>query len=114
MISPGERKSPKVRPFAGTRRFVVRSCLGAGATGVVYEAFDREKQSAVALKLLDRTDNLQDVARIVADRREFAERYLKKTRREFAPLLERCRHAYVRDVFEERVAALEKALERRR
>lgn len=79
-----------------------------------YYARILDDDDAVALKLLDRTDNLQDVARIVADRREFAERYLKKTRREFAPLLERCRHAYVRDVFEERVAALEKALERRR
>lgn len=69
---------------------------------------------AVALKLLDRTDNMQDLVRIVPARREFAEKYLRKTRREFAPLLERCHNSYVHRVFQERLAALEVALERRR
>lgn len=69
---------------------------------------------AVALKLLDRTDNMQDLVRIVPARREFAEKYLRKTRREFAPLLERCHNSYVHRVFQERLATLEVALERRR
>ena len=68
----------------------------------------------MALKLLDRTDNMQDTARIAAERREFAEKYLKKTRREFAALLERCPNRYVRQVFHERYAALEAAVDRRR
>jgi (p)ppGpp synthase/HD superfamily hydrolase len=79
-----------------------------------YYARILEDRDAVALKLLDRTDNLQDVARIVASRRDFAEKYLKKTRREFPALLERCDNAYVRRVFQERVTALDAALDRRR
>ena len=69
---------------------------------------------AVALQLLDRTDNMQDTARIAGVRREFAEKYLKKTRREFAPLLGRCANSYVQQVFQERLTALEAAAERRR
>jgi hypothetical protein len=38
--------------FAGTGRFEVRSRLGQGAVGVVYEAFDRESLARVALKTL--------------------------------------------------------------
>jgi (p)ppGpp synthase/HD superfamily hydrolase len=79
-----------------------------------YYARILEDRDAVALKLLDRTDNLQDVARIVGSRREFAEKYLKKTRREFPPLLDRCDNAYVRRAFQDRVTALEAALDRRR
>ena len=71
-------------------------------------------EDAVAVKLLDRTDNMQDVARIVTARRQFAEKYLKKTRREFAPLVERCRNTYVLRVFHERLGTLESALNRRR
>ncbi|MGK2859119.1 MAG: serine/threonine-protein kinase [Thermoanaerobaculia bacterium] len=40
--------------FAGTDRFEVRRRLGEGAFGVVYEAFDRERNGAVALKVLRR------------------------------------------------------------
>jgi (p)ppGpp synthase/HD superfamily hydrolase len=71
-------------------------------------------RDATLLKLLDRTDNMQDLARIVSARRDFAEKYLKKTRREFAPLLERCDNTYVLQVFRERLTALESALDRRR
>ncbi len=42
--------------FAGTPRFEVKRRLGAGGFGVVYEAFDRERGSAVALKLLHAVD----------------------------------------------------------
>ena len=40
--------------FAGAQRFELRRRLGAGAFGVVYEAFDRERRSRVALKTLRR------------------------------------------------------------
>jgi serine/threonine protein kinase len=38
--------------FHGTERFLLRRRLGAGAFGVVYEAFDQERGSPVALKTL--------------------------------------------------------------
>jgi len=37
--------------FTGTERFSIRRRLGAGAAGVVYEAFDQERQTLVALKV---------------------------------------------------------------
>lgn len=79
-----------------------------------YYARILEDADAVCLKLLDRTDNMQDLARIVAARREFTEKYLKKTRREFPPLVERCTNPYVLQVFHERLAALEALVERKR
>ena len=38
--------------FKGTARFEVVRALGAGGMGVVYEAFDREREHRVALKVL--------------------------------------------------------------
>src|SRR5207237_7866174 len=38
--------------FAGTARFVIQRQLGAGAFGTVYQAWDREQQVRVALKVL--------------------------------------------------------------
>ncbi len=42
--------------FIGTERFEIRRRLGAGGMGVVYEAFDRQHEVAVALKTLRDVD----------------------------------------------------------
>src|SRR5688572_5152071 len=52
--------------FGGTPRFEVRSSLGAGGMGVVYEAFDRERRTRVALKTL-RTLSADAILRLKAE-----------------------------------------------
>ncbi len=47
--------SPLSGNFPATDRFVLRRRIGEGAFGVVYEAFDRERQLVVALKTLRQT-----------------------------------------------------------
>ena len=41
-----------LKNFIGTERFAIKRRLGAGSFGVVYEAFDQETNSTVALKVL--------------------------------------------------------------
>ncbi|MBX7222078.1 MAG: protein kinase [Blastocatellia bacterium] len=43
--------------FSGTERFEIRRKLGGGAFGVVYEAYDRERESVVALKVLRQAES---------------------------------------------------------
>jgi len=47
---------PQAPAWKGTDRYAVVRCIGQGGMGVVYEAFDRERRHAVALKTLPRFD----------------------------------------------------------
>src|SRR4051794_40201454 len=42
--------------WTGTERYEIRRTLGEGGMGVVYEAFDRERQQLVAIKTLRHSD----------------------------------------------------------
>jgi serine/threonine protein kinase len=44
--------TPEVAPFSGTERYAVRSCLGEGGFGVVYEVEDTKRGRRLALKML--------------------------------------------------------------
>ena len=50
--SSGSGSEQDADHFVGTDRFLVQRRLGAGAFGVVYEAYDRQERSVVALKVL--------------------------------------------------------------
>lgn len=52
VMSTPRRSSAPPAAFPGTRRFEVRRVLGEGGMGIVYEAFDRDRQMPVALKAL--------------------------------------------------------------
>lgn len=67
---------------------------------------------AVAVKLLDRADNLMSMVRMLPRKRDWAARYLKKTLNEIAPLADLSTNAYARAAFDDAVQALTEALER--
>src|SRR5262245_56958741 len=58
MATKAPREAPSIiaggenLTFRGTERFRVLKRIGAGGMGVVYEAFDRERGSRIAVKLL--------------------------------------------------------------
>lgn len=52
MLSDVEPMTSLAESFVGTERFLVQRRIGAGAFGVVYEAFDRYQRTPVALKVL--------------------------------------------------------------
>src|SRR5262249_55526270 len=58
--------------FSGTERFEIRRRLGVGAYGVVYEAFDRGRETVVALKTL-RPGNVEALYRLKREFRALAD-----------------------------------------
>ncbi|HEX4460283.1 MAG TPA: serine/threonine-protein kinase, partial [Polyangia bacterium] len=59
--------SPAEAPFLGSTRFAIQRRLGMGGMGVVYQAFDRDRNQVVALKTL----RDMDAATVVRFKREF-------------------------------------------
>ena len=56
MSTPRRAEAWRQRSFAGNARFELKQVLGAGGMGVVYEAFDREREMTVALKVVHELD----------------------------------------------------------
>lgn len=67
---------------------------------------------AMAIKLLDRADNLQDMCRSLPRIRAWAQRYLARTEREIAPLHGACSYPRARADYEAALVALKHALAR--
>lgn len=67
-------------------------------------------QEAVALKLLDRADNLADMARVLPGKRRWVRRYVVKTEAEFGPLYATCENWYARREFRDAARKLLVAL----
>lgn len=65
---------------------------------------------AMAIKLLDRADNLLDMVRMLPRMRSWAERYLAKTEREIQPIYDACPNAYARAAYHRALEDLHRAL----
>lgn len=69
-----------------------------------------EDSEAMAIKLLDRADNLQDMVRMLPRMRRWAERYLAKTETEIRPIFDACPNAPARSAYAQALADLHRAL----
>jgi serine/threonine protein kinase len=56
MSTPRRAEAWRANAFAGNARFELKQLLGQGSMGVVYEAFDREREMTVALKVVHELD----------------------------------------------------------
>lgn len=81
------------------------------ANNPVYYGAIREAPDAVAVKLLDRADNLMSMVRMLPRARSWAARYHRKSLEEVAPLASACTNAYAIRAFEDAAAALAAALD---
>jgi eukaryotic-like serine/threonine-protein kinase len=62
---------PGIEDFKGTERFSIQHCLGSGGFGVVYQAYDRERDTLVALKTLKQAINNYDPTALYRFKHEF-------------------------------------------
>lgn len=67
---------------------------------------------AMAVKLLDRADNLHDMTLMLPRARDWAERYARKTETELAPVLAKCDNEAARAAYEAALAELKAKLAR--
>ncbi|MBT3217864.1 MAG: protein kinase [Proteobacteria bacterium] len=58
--------------FTGTKRYAIRHRIGGGATGIVYEAYDRKRDAIVALKTL-RSQAARHIYRLKKEFRSLAD-----------------------------------------
>lgn len=65
---------------------------------------------AMAIKLIDRADNLRDMVRMLPRMRSWAERYLSKTETEIRPIAEACPNPVARREYAQALADLHRAL----
>lgn len=77
----------------------------------VYYGAIREVEDAVAVKLLDRADNLMSMVRMLPRARNWAVKYHRKSLDEVAPLAGACANAGAIKAFEDAAAALAAALD---
>jgi (p)ppGpp synthase/HD superfamily hydrolase len=74
-----------------------------------YEAIAKDEEAAT-VKLFDRADNLGDMTRMLPRKRDWAVRYLKKSKQEVEPLLLATSNEMAKRAFREAIASLEAAL----
>src|SRR6185312_7398998 len=56
MSTPRSAEAWRVNAFIGNARFELKQEIGQGAMGTVYEAYDREREMTVALKVVHELD----------------------------------------------------------